>query len=115
MERFGTLWSGRVCSRHVVAKPEQCQGGRAFDAHEPEGQGRWLLAFSDGGRTQCPHSTRSWSSGPPLARHCHPLKHGTWTGILNKTYTGRLIFNRRKFSKNPDTEQREARMNEESE
>jgi hypothetical protein len=33
------------------------------------------------------------------------------TGILNnETYIGRLVFNRRKFSKNPDTEQREARM-----
>ncbi len=37
------------------------------------------------------------------------------TGILNnETYVGRLIFNRRKFSKNPETEQREARMNDES-
>jgi hypothetical protein len=38
------------------------------------------------------------------------------TGILNnETYIGRLVFNRRKFSKNPDTEQREARMNDASE
>lgn len=36
------------------------------------------------------------------------------TGILNnETYVGRLIFNRRKFSKNPEKEQREARMNDE--
>ena len=38
------------------------------------------------------------------------------SGILNnETYVGRLVFNRRKFSKNPETEQREARMNAESE
>ncbi len=36
-------------------------------------------------------------------------------GILNnETYIGRLIFNRRTFSKNRETEQREARMNDES-
>jgi DNA invertase Pin-like site-specific DNA recombinase len=37
------------------------------------------------------------------------------TGILNnEAYRGRLIFNRRKFRKNPKTEKREARMNGES-
>jgi DNA invertase Pin-like site-specific DNA recombinase len=37
------------------------------------------------------------------------------TGILNnEAYRGRLIFNRRKFRKNPKTEKREARMNSES-
>jgi DNA invertase Pin-like site-specific DNA recombinase len=34
------------------------------------------------------------------------------TGILNnEAYRGRVIFNRRNFRKNPDTEKREARMN----
>ncbi|WP_426129727.1 recombinase family protein [Pararhizobium sp. PWRC1-1] len=38
------------------------------------------------------------------------------TGILNnETYVGRLVFNRRQFRKNPETEQREARMNDKSE
>ncbi|MFB0690285.1 recombinase family protein [Agrobacterium pusense] len=38
------------------------------------------------------------------------------TGILNnEAYVGRLVFNRRNFRKNPETEQREARMNDRSE
>ncbi|MCD4660388.1 MAG: recombinase family protein [Agrobacterium sp.] len=37
-------------------------------------------------------------------------------GILNnETYVGRLVFNRRNFRKNPETENREARMNDKSE
>ncbi|WP_202033818.1 recombinase family protein [Agrobacterium larrymoorei] len=37
-------------------------------------------------------------------------------GILNnETYIGRLVFNRRNFRKNPETENREARMNDKSE
>ncbi|MDI7865343.1 recombinase family protein, partial [Rhizobiaceae bacterium n13] len=37
-------------------------------------------------------------------------------GILNnETYIGRLVFNRRNFRKNPETENREARMNDMSE
>ena len=37
-------------------------------------------------------------------------------GILNnETYIGRLVFNRRNFRKNPETENREARLNDRSE
>ncbi len=38
------------------------------------------------------------------------------SGILNnETYVGRIVFNRRNFRKNPETEQREARPNDPSE
>ena len=38
------------------------------------------------------------------------------SGILNnETYIGRIVFNRRHFRKNPETEQREARLNDPSE
>ena len=38
------------------------------------------------------------------------------TGILNnETYIGRIVYNRRRFDKNPETESREARLNDRSE
>jgi hypothetical protein len=51
-----------------------------------------------------------------MARHRHPRPCRRGTGILNDTtYIGRVVWNRRQYRKNPDTERRVARGNKESE
>ena len=51
-----------------------------------------------------------------MARHGNPRPSRRGAGILNnETYIGRIVYNRRRFDKNPETESREARLNDQSE
>lgn len=113
----GGLCYGYEVAHERDARGEPIYGGRKIEDAEAENVRRIFREFAHG------HSPRAIAMGLNAERipgpHGKPWGmstiYGNWrrgAGILNnELYVGRLVWNRQRFIKDPDTRKRQARLN----